>query len=420
MRRVILFFVILSTCGLSFGASETVILLSWDGMRHDFLDRGDFPALKQVEQQGIRAKKLTPVFPPNTFPGHVSLATGAKPAQHGIIGNTFYDREKGLYSYSNEAHWINAEPLWVTAERQGVKTAVYFWVGSETDWQGVGASYRIAPFDGRRSEAKKVDQIIDWLDLPAGERPRLIMSYWQGADTVAHVKGPDHEDVANVIAAQDKELGRLIKALNSRDLWPNTTLMIVSDHGMATVNRSVEIKTALEDAGFALRITGGSAVQHIFLDHQDQKNSVLSILHALPHITVFSDESVPAALSTLNRTGDIVVTTSAPHTLTRAETLLAKIEQLLSPMLGWDKGAHGFNPATADMSAIFLAMGRGVTPGQLIPEIHQLEVAPTVARLLGIEPPANAIRRGIQLNAMMPMQPQKSRAPIANTAIEHR
>ena len=154
-------------------ADEPIVLvLSWDGMRHDYPDRGDFPALKRVQTEGVRAERLIPVFPSSTFPGHVSMATGTYPDKHGIVDNVFIDQERGRYAYSGDASWIEAEPLWIAAERQGVKTATYFWVGSESDWQGQGTSYRMAPFDGGRPESEKVDQILEWLELPEAERPR--------------------------------------------------------------------------------------------------------------------------------------------------------------------------------------------------------------------------------------------------------
>lgn len=375
-----------------------VILLSWDGMRHDFPDRGDYPALKRMEREGIRAGRLTPVYLSNTFPGHVSLATGAEPNVHGIVDNVFYDREKGLYAYSGDADWLNAEPLWITAERQGVKTATYFWVGSESDWRGQGTSYRMAPFDGWRSEADKVDKIIEWLDLPETDRPGLIVSYWSGADTVAHMKGPDHADIAEKISDQDEELGRLLSAIDTRNLWSRTTLVIVSDHGMTEVTESVEIKTALEAAGLDVRVTGGSAAQHLFLNRVQDRQAVLKVLAMQPHIQVLEGDQIPTTLAAPNRTGDIVVTTTPPYTFSRAEKFLDKAIVFFSPLLGWSKGSHGYDPALPDMGGIFFAMGNGVTKGKQIEAVHQLEVAPTVTRLLGINPPANASRTGISLD----------------------
>ena len=98
-KRCLVFAIV---CLLSVGlvvASETtrkptVILLSWDGLRHDFPDRGTFPGLKRMEQAGVRAGRLTPVFPSNTFPAHVSLATGTYPDRHGIVDNHFLPGRK--------------------------------------------------------------------------------------------------------------------------------------------------------------------------------------------------------------------------------------------------------------------------------------------------------------------------------------
>jgi predicted AlkP superfamily pyrophosphatase or phosphodiesterase len=164
------------------GADPLVILLSMDGVRHDYPDRGELPSLERMARDGVRAAALLPVFPSSTFANHVSLATGTHADRHGIVANRFVDPELGEFDYGNDASFIEAEPLWVAAERQGIKAACFFWVGSETDWQGVGASYRRAPFDSSIGEAEKVRQILEWFDKPAAQRPGLIVSWWHGAD----------------------------------------------------------------------------------------------------------------------------------------------------------------------------------------------------------------------------------------------
>ena len=133
-----------------------VIVLSWDGVRHDYLDRAEFPGLRRIENDGLRAERLIPIFPSSTFPNHAALATGTYADRHGIVANVFRDSERGTHDYANDAEWFDAEPLWVTAERQRVRAAVYFWVGSETDWHGIGATYRKVPFDSDVGESEKV------------------------------------------------------------------------------------------------------------------------------------------------------------------------------------------------------------------------------------------------------------------------
>ena len=244
------------------GAEPTVIVLSWDGVRHDYPERGDFPGLARLERDGVRAR-LVGVYPSNTFPSHVSMATGTYPDVHGIVDNVFFDQ--GERYDVRDADWIEVEPVWISTQRQGVDVATYFWVGSESDWRGQGTRYRVAPFDGRRPEAVKVDRILEWFDLPDDERPRLIMSYWAGADTVGHERGPDHPAVARQLGRQDAQLQRLLAGLDQREAWPETTLILVSDHGMAAVGGLIDIEGILDDGGVDAMVIGG-AVARVYLD----------------------------------------------------------------------------------------------------------------------------------------------------------
>ncbi|HIG39840.1 MAG: ectonucleotide pyrophosphatase/phosphodiesterase [bacterium] len=392
-RRAVLLVLILASLipVASQGQEPIVIVLSWDGMRHDYPDFGDFPGLKRVEEEGIRAQSLIPVYPSSTFPGHVSLATGAAPGVHGILDNSFYDRKKGSYSYDSDANWIDAEPVWIAAERQGVKAATFFWVGSETDWHQQGTSYRIAPFNASTPENEKVDQIIQWLDLVEAKRPRLIMSYWSGTDGTAHRKGPNHPDIVRVIKEQDKQLQRLLAAVDQRELWPRTTLMIVSDHGMTAVSHSVEVETALENAGFDVRIVGGDSVQHLFLADMKDQDQVLEILKKKKQIKVYRQSELPESFQFVHpdRIGDVIVTTNPPYSLRRSNSLLKSTQDLIANLMDWNVGLHGYSPTHPDMAGIFLAMGNGVNKSKLGP-VHQLNVAPTITSLLGIEAPLDA------------------------------
>ena len=370
-----------------------VIVLSWDGMRHDYPDRGDFPALARVAAEGVRAERMTPVFPSSTFPGHVSMATGTYPDRHGIVDNVFIDQERGRYAYSGDASWIEAEPLWIASERQGVKTATYFWVGSESDWQGLGTSYRMAPFDGGRPEAEKVDQILEWLELPEAERPRLIMSYWAGADSVGHDDGPDSDSVVRQIRTQDVQLGRLLAGIDALDLWPRTTLIIVSDHGMAAWTEVVNMNGALQDAGIDA-IAVGAAVIQIHLNapvpEAEMRTALNGILADVPGAVIHKKGELPSAyrLQRETRLGDWTVVLPPPFAATRAtgtELLLIQAATGFGKILGM----HGYDPTLPDMGAFFLAMGRDV-PTEPLGVVRQIDLPATVARLLDIEPPRDS------------------------------
>jgi predicted AlkP superfamily pyrophosphatase or phosphodiesterase len=365
-----------------------VIVLSWDGTRWDYPDRAEFPALARMARDGVRAKRLVPVFPSNTFPNHVTLATGAHPDRHGIVGNVFVDTERGRYSYSNDASWIEAEPLWVAAERQGVRAASFFWVGSETDWHGVGASYRRVPFDGKLGESAKVDQILEWLALPEPKRPRLVMSWWHGADDAGHENGPDDPSVVEALRAQDAELGRLLAALDARGAWAYTTLLVVSDHGMVACSEEVDALGPLDALGIEARLIGGGGTAFLSLDDRSRRDEALAALAQVEGLRAFASDALPAELRTSypRRTGDLVLVATPPGALLQ----LSMMESTLMPiwaLLGNRRGMHGYLPEHPDMGAVFFAMGRGVPADLELGDVRALDVASTVARLLGIEPP---------------------------------
>ena len=303
------------------------------------------------------------------------------------------DRDRGRYAYSGDASWIEAEPLWIASERQGVKTATYFWVGSETDWEGQGTSYRIAPFDGNRPESEKVDQVLDWLSLPESERPRLIMSYWAGADSVGHDHSPDSDRVADQVAAQDEQLGRLLSGIDGLGLWPRTTLIIVSDHGMTAWTEVLELNGALQSAGVDGVAIGAAVVQvhlHEPVPDREMRATLEEILEDVPDAQILKGDELPDEyrLKHQTRTGDWVLLLPPPYGSTRSTGMELWLMRAAT-WAGKTFGMHGYDPALEDMGAIFLAMGRGV-PKTPLGEVRQIDVPATVAHLLDIEPPRDS------------------------------
>ncbi len=379
------------------GAEPTVIVLSFDGLRHDYLDRDPgLAALGRMAREGARAESLVPVFPSSTFPNHVSLATGAHADRHGIVANRFHDPELGEFDYGNDARFLDAEPLWAAAERQGVRAAVYFWVGSETDWRGVGATHRVAPFDGTVGEREKADQILAWLDLPEPERPRLVMSWWHGADKMGHRHGPDHENTRAQLAGQDRELLRLLEALDAREAWSHTTLLVVSDHGMAAVTEAIDAAAGLEAAGIRGRVMQGGGYAMVYLDDPTAAAEAATTLDAMDGVDAWTTARIPEALRFRHptRVGHVVATTRPPVMLTRSGSSLNRWRQA-SSLWGGVVGTHGYDPTLPDMGASLFALGRGVPAGTKLPRVNVIDVAPTVAALLGIGPPAQSEGRAI-------------------------
>lgn len=114
--------------------APTTIMISLDGFRADFLDMGITPRLSTFVKEGVSPEYMNPSFPSVTFVNHYSIVTGLYAESHGIVGNTFWDeelQEEFFYTNPNAMQpkwWDGGEPLWVTAENHGLRTAVHMWV----------------------------------------------------------------------------------------------------------------------------------------------------------------------------------------------------------------------------------------------------------------------------------------------------
>ena len=382
LKSALLCLLLVST-GVFAEKESTVIVISMDGVRHDVSENNDLDAFKRMEKNGVRAEYLIPVFQSTTYPAHVSLATGVYPDKHGILHNSFLDKEKGRFSYDADANWLDVPPIWVLAEQQNIRSAVFFWVGSETDWHSIGASYRRAPFDANIKEEVKIEQILNWLDMNDEERPRLIMSYWDGTDDLAHQQGPISDDINQQIARQNSLLNGLLSEIDKREAWGYVTIFVVSDHGMTEVNHYIDLEALLDESGVTATLSEGPAVSHLFLKEQDIDDA-LQFFKSQQNIMAFKKEDLPKTwrMNHPTRTGDIVLATEAPSMFTS---------------YGRPNGMHGYAPEMEDMRAIFYGMGAGINPQQLGP-VHQVDLMPTVSKILGIKIPHAIDGKALDLN----------------------
>lgn len=371
-----------------------VILIGWNGVRHDFLHLAEFPALDRMKQDGAWASRLTPVYPSDTWPGFVSLATGTYPDRHGILADAFVDQKRGTFQHeqSPTADWLLAEPLWVTAENQGVKSAVYAWVGGAKAWRGQAASFHESEVGDNESESTKVKRILGWLDLPEAARPRLIMSWWRGTNELIFRVGPNHPSVAKRIKAHSKVLNKLFKGLTKRELWPRTTVILVSDHGMTEIDGFLSVDDVLAAAKIPAVTEGGPTLQHVYLDESGDLERAYDALSAEPRWIVKrkTDWSDIERLYQDDRFGDITLEAPSGYSLISPGSGLLKAHAFMARLRGWRLGMHGYAPDHPDMGGIFLALGRGVNAGVSLGEVHTVDVAPTIAALLDINPPASS------------------------------
>jgi alkaline phosphatase D len=359
-----------------------------DGVRYDYPDYIEGDGFDLIARNGSKAASMIPVYQSSTYPGHVTMATGVTPDVHGILHNSFFDKKRGKFSYSADASWIESEPVWSIVENSGIKTATFFWVGSESDWNESKISYSTAPFDGKISESRKSKKILEWLDLEPENRPRLIMTWWHGSDSISHKTGALNDQVLNQLQKQNRELQKLIDAITERNLWKNITLMVVSDHGMSDVSNYINLKEILRDNSIESRIAAGPAVAHIFLEQLEDSKLAISALSKNKDLTVWTKKTLPKEFNMLHktRTGDIIVTTRAPNMLVTRNSS--------NP----PKGMHGYDPKhNKEMEGIFFAVGNKVS-NKNIDTVHHLDITPTILDLLNLKVPEYMQGKVIQLD----------------------
>lgn len=358
-----------------------VILISMDGFRADYLDRGITPNLSRLAAEGARGA-VRPSFPSKTYPNHYTLVTGLRPDRHGLVDNVMVDRLipgvtfrlSDRTTVKDPRWWNDATPLWVTAERQGVIAASVFWPGSETAIQGAQPTYWLT-FDQDVSAEARVDQVLAWLDLPVDRRPGFISLYFDETDTAGHHDGPDSDGLNAAVANTDAAIGRLTAGLAARGLAAD--LVITADHGMAPVSaqRAIYIEDILAESA-ARRVAMGAFMTVVPAPGREAEVEA-ALLRRHDNMTCWRKGKIPARyhfgshrrippIFCLPRTGWMVTTRAA----------VAK-----APIKG---GAHGFDPYAPEMAAVFVAHGPQIRRGVRLRTTDNVDVYPLLARLLGL------------------------------------
>jgi predicted AlkP superfamily pyrophosphatase or phosphodiesterase len=369
-----------------------VVLVSLDGFRADYLDRTDVPNLRNVMQQGTRAAALLPVFPSLTFPNHYSLVTGLYADRHGIVSNGFYDPErKQTYALGNretvtDGTWYRGEPIWVTAETQGMVASCFFWPGSEAAIRGV------RPTDSRDYDAaipvdERIRTVIAWLQRPPERRPHLITLYFSEVDSSSHAVPLGTPAVDAAIRSVDGAIGALLAGLDALPIRDRVYLLITSDHGMVetTSKQSVRLDTLVRMDD--IEIAFGGPVANVHVRTPSRAREVRDAINAkLQHGRAYLRSDVPAHHRYRDdpRIGDVVVIMEESWMLAVPPRATAK-PSTAKPRERW--GAHGWDPSFPSMHAIFVARGPRIPPGSTIPALRTIDVYPLMTTLLGLRAP---------------------------------
>ncbi|KAG9231577.1 alkaline-phosphatase-like protein [Amylocarpus encephaloides] len=425
--------------------APTTILISLDGFRADFLNRGITPRLNSFIAKGISPMYMNPSFPSVTFPNHYTLVTGLYPESHGVIGNTFWDTElHEEFFYTNPLamlpKWWGGEPIWVTAETQGIRTAIHMWPGSEAHIMEVEPTF-LDKYFGKEPLLKKVDRVLELIDKPGQEddvaevqdmRPQLIAAYVPNVDQDGHLYGPNSTEIRATISNVDNMLDELFKGLEARNLTDIVNVVIVSDHGMATtdINRLVQLEDIIDTSLvehmdgwplYGLRPKDPTHLQSLYdtLAEEAEKNPNYEVYlrdKNMPERYHFSNNERIAPLWIIPKTGWAIVT--------KSEFDVAEGKE--KGLVYHPRGLHGYDHEHPLMRAIFVARGPAFphAPNSRVEPFQNIEVYNIVCDSLGLEPkPNNGTLRlplkpvGQHSPETTPEEPDDPPAPLTVTPI---
>ena len=394
-RRIVLLFAALALLGTLAGPhaqarDPIVILISFDGWRWDYTDRGNVPNLKALAARGVRAKELIPSFPSLTFPNHYTIVTGLYPGHHGIVSNTMAtpSMPRKFSMSSNEvrnAAWFGGEPVWATVIRQSRRAMSMFWPGSEAGIGGISPT-RWWPFDGSLPNAERVSRVLDWLSLPEGERPAFVSLYFQEVDHIGHVNGPDSPEVREAAVHLDAALGQLVAGIDRLGLSDRVNIVVVSDHGMAPTTRA---RTIVVDDYISLERIEISDINPTLgvtpTPGEDAAGVYRALSGAHPNLTIYRREDTPEhwRFRTQPRVPPVVGVADEGWVVLRR----AGVEEY------WKRsptgGQHGYDPALPSMHGIFVAAGPAFRQHLTVPAFENVHVYNALARAMRVRAAPN-------------------------------
>jgi predicted AlkP superfamily pyrophosphatase or phosphodiesterase len=386
---------------------HTVIVLSLDGYRHDYLERPEGHNLKQLAAGGVRAKALKPVFPTKTFPNHYSIATGLYPDHHGILSNAFYDPVfKATFDLKDrtsveDGRWWGGEPIWITAQRQQLTCATLYWPGSEAAISGVRPTSYLKFVPGVKPKVQ-IERTLALLDRPEKDRPDLILAYIAEPDNAAHKYGPSAPEVNNAIREVDACVEALAAGVAARKLTDRVDLLFVSDHGMAEVapQRVIYLDdyVSLSD----LHVVDWSPVTFILPNPGKDKQVYQKLKGKHPHFAIYRKGELPEHLH-LRESRRI------PPIVGIADEGWAVAKRNRKPTGKPGRqpdagrlGSHGYDDSLQSMWGIFVATGPSFGHGVLTEPFANIHVYELLCRLLGIKPAPNDGKLAVTLPLLAP------------------
>ena len=359
-----------------------IILISADGFRYDLADKYQAENLIRLRSSGVAADYMQSVFPSLTFPNHYSIITGSYPDHNGIVDNTFFDPARHqVYRMGNrkeveDSSWYGSTPLWVLAEKQGMLTASFYWVGAEAAIQGVRPAYYYK-FNSRIPMKDRIRDVRNWLLLPEEKRPHLILFYIPDVDHEEHLHGVNSKQTEEAVHEVDDAVGRLVRTVDSLHLPVN--YIFVSDHGMTDIDTLHTLRLPKKFDTSRFFILNSHALVHLYARNEaDIQPAYKELKAAAKDYDVYLATNLPERWhynktnDRYNRIGDIILVSHPP-----------KVFNINGRHL--NPATHGFDSALPVMRATFYAWGPAFKTHYKIKGFENINIYPLITNILQLK-----------------------------------
>lgn len=286
-----------------------------------------------------------------------------------------------------DPYYYGGVPLWELARRNGMRSASFFWVGSEMSDESRRPDYYFR-FDDSIDPTSRVDQVINWLKLPEQERPHIITLYFSFPDHEGHTYGPNSVENRLAVLKADSLLGKLMSGVQSTKLPVN--VILVSDHGMLELPTQEEtfifIDELINRKDTTIVLVNGGTQTHLYFSDRPKKDSVYAFLKTQEgKFRVLKREECPARWNyNQDRVGDLLIETKPGYYIREG----SRARFLSSAKIGSKLGVHGYDPeATPDVRGIFYAQGPNIKSGITVAPFQNIHVYPLIAKILGLPLP---------------------------------
>lgn len=416
-------------------------MISVDGLAGFYLDdpKAEMPNIRALATEGARAKSMKASAPTVTWPNHTTLVTGVPPAQHGVVGNNFFDRaarEKRTLIWDptfDKDEIVKVPTLYDIAKANGLKTAAIRWPATRNakslDWTipdmkwGAQEKNFSTPSLVKECEREEIffsstppsDEVLDqscthvFNLILKNHRPQLALLHLVDVDHTQHAKGPRSSAAYEAIKTADAQVGAVWQELK-RDFPGRATLFVVSDHGFSPIKRIILPNVILRQAGLMKENSSDQSIEII----SQGGSAMIYLLDEANRAAM--QKKIAEALRPVKEIASVVETThlsdygiANPKDDPRAPDMIifAKLGYVFGDTAAGelpfeDKperlGSHGHDPNLPDLHATFVAWGAGIKRGARLGEIDNTCVAPTVAKLMNLSLPSSKSR---PLNAIL-------------------